>query len=117
MKKLTSIEKAKNLHQQFPWEVQEFLNYMKLYIKYGGKHDLLKDINSDKKDKISVACKSRLLKLLNKYQELLDHDGLAFAYMLFQPSSVGFVENCILSFSIHAENNDHFKKTVNAYYA
>ncbi|WP_293788397.1 hypothetical protein [uncultured Pedobacter sp.] len=98
---VTSIEKAKQLHTQFPHEVHEFFTYLKLYITYNGHDNLVE---------------KRLINYLDQYQEQMDSDALTFAYMLFQPSSARFVEHCILSYAIHSDSSTYFADYVKANY-
>ncbi|WP_412468124.1 hypothetical protein [Pedobacter sp. KLB.chiD] len=98
---VTSIEKAKQLHTQFPHEVHEFFSYLKLYITYNGLDNLIQ---------------KRLMNYLDQYQEQMDSDALTFAYMLFQPSSARFVEHCILSYATHSDSSTHFVDYVKANY-
>ncbi|NTD96324.1 hypothetical protein G6M26_27310 [Agrobacterium tumefaciens] len=113
----SSIEKAKNLHVHFPCEVHEFFAYLKLYIKYFSDTPLSDKLtNHDAASNLPTYRQQHLLNCLDRYQELMDNDALAFGYLLFQPSSAKFVEKCIVSYAAHSDCSQHFKHFVNAYY-
>lgn len=112
-----SIIDAKELHYRFPFEVNDFLNFARLYIRY--EHFLMPAYSGPEQQSQELLYKiaSRILDRLDCYQDILKENGSLFSYMLFQPSTSSFMENCLLQYTRQSDCNASFKNFITTLYS
>lgn len=116
---LTNVHKAKLLHQLFPNEIPEFLEFTKLMAKMTAEQrEQLDEGWSNPIFPLAtwIAYAEQASRTIVKRQKSLCSSASVFSALLFSDLTACFMNHCILEYISHSDCGEKFKLVVKALY-